>query len=190
MSEATLHRWTHDDLARLPEDGKRYEIIRGGLCMTLAPSMRHQRVVARLHLLLGAFIEDHRLGELYMAPADVRLSEHDVVEPDLFFIRTQNLGIIGEDFVAGAPDLVIEVASDSTRERDRTVKRELYESAGVREYWIVDPVAERITVHRREVEAFAPGFELDRASMLTTPQLPGLEVSVADVFLESRTPGG
>lgn len=184
MNRATLHRWTHDDLARLPEDGKRYEIIRGELCMTSAPSTLHQRVVARLDRLLGTFVDERGLGELYIAPTDVRLSEHDVVEPDLFFIARANLGIVGDAFVSGAPDLVIEVASDSTRERDRTRKKALYESAGVREYWIVDPDARRVTVFRPTGKAFDSGRDLEPGSTLVTPLLPDLELVVSRILPE------
>ena len=89
----------------------------------------------------------------------------------------------------GAPELVIEIASKSTRKRDETIKRRLYERDGVSEYWVVDPEVDAIRVYRREGDRFGRAIELtsERADVLTTPLLPGLEIELAGIFAE---PGG
>ena len=84
----------------------------------------------------------------------------------------------------GAPDLVVEIGSKSTRKRDETIKRRLYERSGVKEYWVVDPEIDAIRVFRREGNRFARPIELTReaSDTLTTPLLTGLEISLERVF--------
>ena len=83
---------------------------------------------------------------MYIAPFDVVLSDTDVVQPDILFVSNERMGIVTEDNIQGAPDLVIEILSPSTAERDRTFKRSLYARHGVREYWLVDPDARSVEV--------------------------------------------
>ena len=82
----------------------------------------------------------------YSAPTDVVLSDTDVVQPDLLFISSERAHIITPANIQGAPDLIVEIRSDSTAERDETLKRKLYAERGVKEYWLVDPEAMTITV--------------------------------------------
>ena len=142
-------QWTYDDYARLPDDGKRYEVIRGELYMSAAPRPMHQRVITRLAFFLEGYVEEHNLGTVFVAPIDVILPGQlgDPVQPDLLFIRNERLHIIGETFIDGAPDVVMEVLSPSNQDHDRSLKYELYAEAGVPEYWIIDP-------HERRVEVF------------------------------------
>lgn len=143
----TTRPLTYDDLLQLPDDGKRYEIIDGELYVSPSPIPRHQQVLGRLHLLIATFVNEPERGVVYLAPLDVRLGTHDVVEPDLLFISTERMAIIGGTTINGAPDLLIEILSPSTRSRDETLKAELYARSGVREYWLADPVAETLVIH-------------------------------------------
>ena len=86
------------------------------------------------------------MGKIYVAPFDVVLSDTDVVQPDVIFVSNQRSDIITADNVRGAPDLVVEILSPATAERDRTLKLDLYAQHGVQEYWIVDPDPKTITV--------------------------------------------
>ena len=112
------------------------------------------------------------------------LSKFDVVEPDLLYVSNERAPELLEDWVRGAPDLVIEVASERTRKRDETTKRTLYERAGVIEYWIVDPEIDVVRIYRRADDRFARPAELSRRAgdVLTTELLPGLEI-VLDAIL-------
>ena len=139
---------TYEDFLLLPEDGNRHEVIYGEHCMTPAPATRHQRISMRLSGALFTFLEEHPLGEVFAAPIDIVLSETDIVEPDLVFIASARAEIVTEQNIQGAPDLVIEILSPGTRRRDELVKRKLYASFGVREYWIVDPDLDAVRVHR------------------------------------------
>ena len=176
--------WTYEDYCLLPEDGRRYEVIRGELCVTPAPSPVHQRAVANLIFLLKDFLRRHPLGQVLPAPCDVVFSEHDLAQPDLLFVSNRRASIVHEKNLRGAPDLVIEVLSSSTRRVDEGVKRGTYERFGVEEYWLVDPQRRTVRVFRRAGASFGPPLDLaaEAGDVLTTPLLPGLQIRVAEIF--------
>ena len=123
---------TYDDLLTLyGEDGKRHELIDGAHHVTPTPSVRHQTIVGALHLLIANFLEEHRIGRVILSPMDVIFSDVDVVEPDLLYVSQARADALTHMHVRGVPDLVVEVASKSTRRRDETAKRKLYERVGV-----------------------------------------------------------
>ncbi|NOZ55325.1 MAG: Uma2 family endonuclease [Calditrichaeota bacterium] len=142
----TVERLTLEDYRQLPDDGKRYEILEGELAVTPAPGTKHQRIVGNLFRLLTQFLSKGPAGEVFVAPLDVVLAPHTVVQPDLLFVSEARANIIREDGIYGAPDLVVEVLSPSTAERDRGVKRRLYLHYGVREVWLMDPEARTFEV--------------------------------------------
>jgi Uma2 family endonuclease len=178
---------TYDDFVHFPDDGKRHELIDGEHCVTPSPNIRHQRILGSLHLVIGSWLEDHPIGQIFVAPLDVVLSPVDVVEPDLLYLSNERAGqVLTPLHAKGVPELLIEIASRGTRRRDETIKRRLYERAGISEYWIVDPEIDVIRVHRRDGEGFGRHVELSREAgdVLTTPLLPGLELSLARIFRE------
>ena len=141
---------TFADYLDLPDDGNRYEIIHGVLHVTPAPTVSHQKVSARLHLLLAEWVRSRVGGELLYAPVDVHLTDDTNVQPDLLWIAPERVSRLIGDRVRGAPDLVIEILSPGTARRDRTIKRDLYAEHGVREYWLVDISQARVTMLRLE----------------------------------------
>jgi Uma2 family endonuclease len=175
---------TYEDLRYWPEDGKRHELIDGEHCVTPAPIPRHQIVSGRLFSRVGRVVDQGQLGLLLYAPVDVVLSEIDVVEPDLVFIGASRLGIVRETHVQGAPDLVVEILSPSTRRRDEITKRHLYEQHGVPEYWVVDPELDAIKVYRLGDGGYRREAELtvEAGDELTSPVFPGLRVPLAEIF--------
>lgn len=178
---STAIRFTYQDYLQLPED-RRYEIVNGDLYTVPSPVPYHQRVSSNLEFALRLHITEHDLGEVLDAPCDVLLSETDVVQPDIFYISKARLSIIGEAYIQGAPDLVIEVLSPTTAQRDRGIKQKLYAREGVTEYWIVDPAAKTIevlTLHEGQYRR-AGFYGLEDA--LQSPLFPGLRIPVAQVF--------
>jgi Uma2 family endonuclease len=176
---------TYEDYLEFPEDGKRHELIEGDHVVTPAPNIRHQNLVGELYARLRAFVKDRDLGHVLMAPTDVLLSEHEVVQPDLLFVAREHLERIGEAYVDGPPDLVVEIVSETTRRRDEVAKRHLYERRGVEEYWVVDPVVDAIKVHRRTASGrFERRAELtaEAGNVLSSPLLPGLEIPLEEIF--------
>jgi Uma2 family endonuclease len=146
---AAVRAWTFEEFARLPDDGNRYEVIAGELYVTPAPGSLHQRVQYRLATMIENFCDEHGVGTMYGAPYDVIFGEGDYLEPDLIFVRRDREDEVIQDHGAvAAPDLVIEILSDSTARRDRGIKRERYEAYGVPEYWIIDTDAKQVEVLR------------------------------------------
>ena len=169
-------RLTYEDFCLLPEDGKRREIIEGELFVTPSPQTPHQRVVTRLISHLWYFVDKHKLGEAFTAPFDVVFSEFDVVEPDILFISSANASVLTGKNVQGAPDLVVEVLSETTARVDRSIKLKLYGKFGVQEYWIVDPQGPSAEVYRRGAEGLDLVARLSAADALSSPLLPGFSL--------------
>lgn len=182
--QAQKAKFTHEDYLLFPDDGRRHELIDGEHVVTPAPSTRHQRISGRLFLVLAGHVLRTAAGEVFAAPVDVVLSDTDVVQPDIVFVAKDGACRIAERHIAGAPDLVVEIVSESSRKTDATVKRKLYERHGVREYWLVDPELETVEVLRLGEGGFARAAELSREAghALETPLLPGLRAALADVF--------
>lgn len=130
-----LKHWTLEELHRLPDDGNKYELVRGELFVTPAPTPDHETVASRLHRALEAYVADNGLGMVYRPRAVLRF-EGSEVEPDLMVRAEIPRGVKWED--APTPILIVEVLSASTWRRDHNQKRSLYMDAGVAEYWIVD----------------------------------------------------
>lgn len=179
-------RWTYEDLQRLPEDGKRHEIIDGEHFVMSAPGYRHQAILGRLFLALGNHVAAQpALGKALLGPFDIVFTMFDVVEPDMIFVAADQREILNDKNASGAPALVVEILSPSTRRHDERTKRQLYERGGVREYWIIDPVREAVAVHRLdEAGALIRVANLTRAdgATLTTPLLADWSVALDSLF--------
>ncbi len=174
---------TYEDYCAAPADN-RYELLDGELIMVAAPNIKHESVRSLLGHHLSNFIIDHGLGKLFYAPCDVMLSESDVVQPDLLFVSREREHLLRDgQKVQGAPDLVIEIIlSPSTADRDRGKKLALYGRHGVTEYWLVDPVAETIQIHRLQGEILVPTRTFGREETLRSALLVGLELRLDDIF--------
>lgn len=147
---------TVEELLRLPEDEfHRHELIGGQHFVTPSPVPRHQRIALDLGLELASRIRRPGLGEVYPAPIDVVLSPTDLVVPDLVVVLEERRAIIGEKRIEGAPDLIVEITSPSTKQSDLELKLALYERAGVREYWVVLTEENAVLRHVREGKRFA-----------------------------------
>lgn len=180
MKQANV-RFNYDDYLQLPED-KRYEILEGELYVVPAPNIRHQRASKRILTALIRQIEEKDLGEVFSAPSDVVLSEENVVQPDLLLVRKERAGIIGESHIRGAPDLVVEITSPGTRQRDLAIKRKIYARFGVPEYWIVDPDANTIEVLVLIEAGYRSESVFTRSDTLNSPLFPSLRLQLTDVF--------
>ena len=178
---------TYDDFLLFPDDGQRHELIDGKHYVTPSPNTKHQRVSGNLHFLIRAWLERHPIGEVFYAPFDVVFTRFDVVEPDLLYLsHARAKAALTAAHVAGVPELVIEIGSPSTRKRDETIKRRLYEREGVSEYWVVDPDLDVIRIYRRGADGFARASELsaEAGETLTSPLFAGLELPLARVVSE------
>ncbi len=184
--------WTYADYLQL-DDSPRYEILNGELLSIPAPDVLHQRVVRNISVSLWEFVRDHRCGEVFWSPVDVILNEAQstVVQPDVVFVAAARAdGLVRRRGIFGAPDLLVEVLSPATGERDRVHKKALYEQAGVAEYWLLDPLNGRGMVYRL---TGAPGRERyalsqsanrknETQAMLGSQALPGWRVNLNRLF--------
>ena len=142
----TKIKFTYKDYKSLPEsETNRYELMGGELITVPSPNFKHQSISGNLEFILREFIQKKNLGTIIYAPLDVHLGDN-VIQPDILFVSRERSYVITEEEVRGAPDLVIEILSPATAQRDRTYKRTLYAQYGVQEYWIVDPEEKIIEV--------------------------------------------
>ena len=182
-------RFGYADLLAMPDDGRRYEIHGGELVVVPAPILRHQLAAMRITATLVDY--QQRVGGLAVAaPFDVVFDEHDVLQPDVVFFRAERLRLLDLDGPARAvPDLAVEVLSPSTAQLDRGRKMRIFARYAAPEYWIVDPVRQRIEVHvlERDVAEAAGAY---RRAQIAAPgdtvrsvALPGLTFDAARVFV-------
>jgi Uma2 family endonuclease len=174
--------FTYRELVLMPEDGKRHELIDGDLFVTPAPATFHQTVSRRLQHALMTALEDKGLASVFDAPVDVIFDDTNVVEPDLVIVGASRKHIITERALEGVPDVVVEILSPSTRERDQHWKARLYERFGVPEYWIVDPDMGQLEAHAMLDGRYGLRARYDRGSTLECPLFPGLAVGLMGVF--------
>ena len=150
MAMPVTRHFTAADLAALPDDGQRYEIIQGELLVTPCPGGWHQPIVARLFAALLDYLRPHGLADqLLTAPGDITFSDDTVLEPDVFVADTAAYLRSGEWTDVTTLFVVVEVISPSTARTDRTRKRPVYQAHGIPQYWIVDG-------DQRQVEVWTP----------------------------------
>lgn len=144
----------------LPE-GTLAELIDGNIYMSPSPIKLHQRVVTLLSAHMTLFVEENKLGEIYVAPFDVYLDNNsNAVQPDIIFISSKRLSIV-KDRVHGVPDLVVEVLSPGNKEHDTVKKKSLYEKFGVKEYWVIDPETKEAIGYELENNLYKEFFRSD-----------------------------
>jgi len=184
IQSAVVVKFTYEDYLLFPENGNRHELIDGDHFMSPAPRTVHQSILLNLSNAFFNFLKKSRLGKIFIAPTDVVFSDLDVVEPDLLFIASKNSHIITEKNIQGAPDLVVEILSESTRKTDEIIKRKLYERYGVQEYWIVDTELEMVKIYCMTEKGYIRTAEISCAlnAVLTTSLLPGMEIKLTEIF--------
>ena len=172
--------YTSEDYWNLPE-GERAELIDGKFYDMAPPSRIHQRLVSKLTSVIDQYITNHHgNSQVYPAPFAVNLDadDRDWVEPDVSVICDPNK--LTDRGCSGAPDLIFEVVSPSSRRMDYNLKNALYANAGVREYWIVDPVKERVTVYHFEDDAAPTIYTFDQE--IPVGIYPGLRIRIRDLL--------
>jgi Uma2 family endonuclease len=172
---------TYEDYVVLPED-RRYEVVDGDLFAMPSQTPFHQTVLLRVTLLLDDFVEARHLGVVLHGPVDVLLSRYDVVQPDALYVSAERRSILAEKYVAGPPDLIIEVLLPESENHDRVAKAERYAAFGVSEMWLVNPAAKTIEVLVNIAQSFFREGLYGEADTARSTVLPGLEFSVAPLF--------
>jgi Uma2 family endonuclease len=159
-----------------------YEILDGDPCLMPVPSIRHQTVALNIAAGLFRHVEERKLGRVFQAPCGIFLSEKTVLHPDVMFVERKRSGIIGRSHLRGAPDLVVEVLSPATREKDLRTKKKLYSRFQIPEYWIVDPEHNSIeTMVWSELGYIIVG-DYGAPGKLSSPLLPRLNLPYSSIF--------
>ncbi len=172
-------RYTTEDY-RSWDDGLRWELIHGeAYAMSPVPRRSHQKLAGSLHSALFVFL-DGKTCEPYISPIDVYLPpladqgddvEDTVVQPDVLVVCDEDKLV--DEGIRGAPDFVAEILSDSTANKDLTIKRDLYESHGVREYWIISPENGSVFAYALEASRFLPVREYRAEEAVPSAAIPG-----------------
>ena len=174
-------KFTVNDYMTTPDD-KRYQLLDGELILMPAPIIKHQRILGTLFVMLSTFVTAHHLGEVFIAPCDVVLSNYDVVQPDILFVSNARSGIVTRANIQGAPDLVVEILSPGTSQYDRGYKQALYRRSGVREYWLIDPDLESVEVLTETADGLALSATYQRGQELRSSLLEDLAIDLEQVF--------
>lgn len=176
--------WTYEDYLRLPDDGRRYEVIRGVLYVAPAPNYDHQLAHWRLLHALSNHVVERQLGVLLSAPFDVILPDGIAtpVEPDILFIQEENRPRRGDKNFQGVPDVVVEILSPSTRTYDRKTKLAAYRDAGIPEFWLVDPQTLSVVIYGWKEGQFTEVERGGEGDEIGSIVLPGFRVQVGQLF--------
>jgi len=171
-------RMTAEEYFAIEDDGFRYELVDGVVCMSPSPTPKHQALIVEITTQLGIYLRSSPVGQAF-PEVDVHLGKGPdggdlVYRPDIVFIRSERLEEI-RDHISGPPDVVVEIISSSSRRYDSETKKDDYERCSVREYWLIDPERKTMTFYRLQDERYAvvspdgdrftseavPGFTLD-----------------------------
>ena len=174
---------TYEDYALLtPPDSSKYELRNGKIITMPTPIPRHQLISSELHILLGSYVKTNRLGKLIAAPMDTKFTEHDTVQPDLLFISNERLHIIGDTKIEEAPDFIVEIKSPGNPPKEMTYKKELYESCGVSEYWIIYPLKNTVEQYQNQGNHFTLIGEFGLNDTLNSFVIKDFQVKVSDIL--------
>jgi Uma2 family endonuclease len=173
---------TYEELCQFPDDGKRYELIRGEVHAAPAPSTKHQLTLLHLSSSLDRYLRGDRIGVVFFAPLDVVFAADTAVQPDLIFISNARADIILDKYIDGAPDLVVEILSPSTTAYDRATKLALYAEMGVPWFWLLDPQAKTVEILKLEGKKYVVDSILARDQVLTSSLFPGGQLPLDELF--------
>jgi len=182
MGAEVIPRLSYEEFRQLPDDGKRYELIHGEVHVSPAPNTRHQLVQITLSSSLFQYLQESRAGIVLTAPIDVRLGDELSVQPDIVYVSSSRTEIIREDFVDGAPDLVVEILSPSTAKHDRATKLGIYSQAAVPEVWLLDPVAKTVELLKLQGNKYLVDSVLAGGQILKSSLFPGWELPLERLF--------
>ena len=183
MAARATVRFKANDIWDTPDDGNLYEVIDGKLYVSPPPIPQHQSGATELAGYLVRHVRDRNLGRVFLAPIGLVLDDEDGVQPDLVFVDAEHLSIIGPRAIEGAPDLVVEVLSPSTRSRDYGIKMRRYAAAGVPHYRILDPLARSLEEYALGERGYLLAGTYGPGSVFHPQLFPGLEIPVDRLWM-------
>ena len=174
--------WTEADYFRLPESNKIIELSEGRLIISPSPTNQHQVVVGKLHILIGLHVFNNNLGQLLMAPMDIKLRKGVIRQPDIVFMSNEHLRRITNKHW-GIPDLAIEVTSPGTKREDRKYKYAEYEKAGIKEYWIIDPDKQTVDIYELKDKQYMTMGNFRGSDIVKSEVIKDFSFKVESIFV-------
>jgi Uma2 family endonuclease len=173
---------TFDDYARLtPPDSGNYELHNGKIIYMPSPLFPHQNLVTELILELGSYVKKNQLGRTIVAPMDVIFTPNDTIQPDILFISNERLHIIDRQ-IKGAPDLVVEILSDGNTAKEMSYKKHLFETHGVREYWLINLKKQTLSQYENIEGEFFLKNVLTTEGVLSSFVVEGFQLNMSEIF--------
>jgi len=186
MENVLAKKLTYQEFRQIDfdDDSAWYELINGEIVKKQSPSLRHQRISANIHFALRIYANQTNSGEALYAPLDVVLDDGNAYHPDVFFVKKERAFILDnpDEIVMGAPDLVVEILSKSTALYDKGIKKDIYETYGVREYWLVDPRTNTLELYTYTEQRYKLVELFEATDVLKSIALEGFELDLEDVF--------
>jgi len=173
---------SYTDILSLGESNQRIEVFDGEVIMTAMPTVEHQRIATEIAAMVRLYSRRRNLGLVLGAPVDVVLSEFTVLQPDVSFLAHERMHINDGKKFNATPDLVVEVLSESTEERDRTFKFREYAKGGAKEYWLVSPEKKEVEVYHNSEKGFQLVKTFGRDETMNTPLFPDAEFILKEIF--------
>ncbi len=162
--------------------GVRYQLIEGELVKMAGPNDPHQVFIGELYFAARTQIGAPGLFEIRLSPFDVAIDEHNTFQPDLLFVSSERRHIFDGHGVTGAPDVVVEVLSESTRQRDLNVKLPVYARNGVREMWMADLRARTVAKYVGDGQSLTLATMYNAGDVLTSEAIPGVAINLGAIF--------
>lgn len=174
---------TYEDYVKLtPPDSGNFELLNGRIFFMASPKPSHQEISSLLNTYLGIYIISNKLGKLFAAPMDVVFSEHDTFQPDLLFITKERLNIIGENKIEGTPDLVVEILSPSNDSNEMSYKKHIYESTGVKEYWLINVEKQTLTLYKQIDNELRWQKDIQKNEVLKSEVIKDFELDLNKIY--------
>ena len=168
------------------DDNFQYELLNGILVRKSSPTIQHQRISGNIYFRMRLFVEEKQAGEVFTAPLDVVLDEHNAPQPDVFYVSKDKKYILDEQeqVIIGTPDIIVEVLSPGTGKHDRILKKKIYERSGVPEYWIVDPLYRSVEIFKLKDGRYELLDYLEESGTVKSDVLKGFELPLDKIFTE------
>ncbi len=176
---------TADEFVELVQDGQKADLLDGTIYMASPDSPEAADVNGFIYFLVRGFVSRRKLGKVYGPRSAFRLADTYVPEPDIAFVPRDRLHRWKGSIFKGAPDLAVEIVTPDSLSRDPTIKRDVYESAGVREYWMVHLLDARSTFLRLDGKKYRD-VTPERGSVFRSEAVPGFWLDPAWLFAEER----
>ncbi len=182
--EKTITYQEYREMEFAEDDNFQYELLNGILMRKGSPTIQHQRIVRKISFAFEKHIEVTKAGEVFFAPLDVVLNEHNALQPDVIFVGKDKSVILNEEeqVIIGVPDIVVEVLSPGSIKKDRILKKIIYEKAQVPEFWIVDPNNKNVEIQFLKDGKYDLFDFVEETGMVKSTVLKKFELDLKSIF--------